>query len=56
VVSCTTDRLVTCTQCRRFAELLAADYRELEAPDGHIWLITQPERLEHELTAVTRCP
>jgi pimeloyl-ACP methyl ester carboxylesterase len=56
VVSCTTDRLVTCTQCRQFADLLAADYRELEAPDGHIWLITRPERLEHELTAVTRCP
>jgi len=56
VVACTGDRLVTCAHCRRFAELLAADYLELEAPDGHIWLITQPERLEHELTSVMRSP
>jgi pimeloyl-ACP methyl ester carboxylesterase len=53
VVACTTDRLVTCTHCHRFAELLAADYVELEAPDGHIWLITRPERLEQALLSVT---
>jgi pimeloyl-ACP methyl ester carboxylesterase len=52
VVSCTTDRLVTCRHCRRFADLLAADYRELEAPDGHIWLITQSEHLKRELTTL----
>jgi pimeloyl-ACP methyl ester carboxylesterase len=54
VIGCTTDRLVTCTHCRHFADLLAADYVELEAPDGHIWLITRPERLERELTSVMR--
>jgi pimeloyl-ACP methyl ester carboxylesterase len=56
VVGCAGDRLATSAHCRRFAELLAADYRELEAPDGHIWLITRPERLAQELAAVTRCP
>ena len=56
IVACAGDRLATPTHCRRYAELLAADYRELEAPDGHIWLITRPERLEHELTSVTRSP
>jgi pimeloyl-ACP methyl ester carboxylesterase len=56
VVACTTDRLVTCTHCRRFAEVLGADYVELEAPDGHIWLITRPERLEQELLSLTRLP
>jgi pimeloyl-ACP methyl ester carboxylesterase len=56
IVACTGDRLATPTHCRHYAGLLAADYRELEAPDGHIWLITRPERLEHELTSATRCP
>jgi pimeloyl-ACP methyl ester carboxylesterase len=56
VVACTGDRLVTHDHCRRYAELLAADYRELEAPDGHIWLITRPERLEQELLSLTRLP
>jgi pimeloyl-ACP methyl ester carboxylesterase len=49
VVGCSSDRLTTCAHCRRVAELLGARYRELEAPGGHIWAITQPERLEREL-------
>ena len=49
VVACSSDRLTTCAHCRRVAELVGADYRELEAPDGHIWVITQPGRLEREL-------
>jgi pimeloyl-ACP methyl ester carboxylesterase len=49
VVACSGDRLTTCTHCRRLAGLLAADYRELEAADGHIWPITQPGRLEQAL-------
>jgi pimeloyl-ACP methyl ester carboxylesterase len=53
VVSCTSDRLVTCSHCRRYAELLAAEYVELEAPDGHIWLITCPERLEQQLSSAS---
>jgi pimeloyl-ACP methyl ester carboxylesterase len=56
IVACTGDRLATPTHCRRYAGLLAADYRELEAPDGHIWLITRPERLEQELLSLTRLP
>lgn len=55
VVGCTGARLVTSDHCRRYAELLAADYHELEAPDGHIWLITRPERLE-QLVASIRSP
>ena len=49
VVACSSDRLTTCAHCRRVAELVGADYRELEAPGGHIWVITEPERLEREL-------
>jgi pimeloyl-ACP methyl ester carboxylesterase len=49
VVACSSDRLTTCVHCRRLADLLGADYRELEAPDGHIWVVTQPGRLEREL-------
>jgi pimeloyl-ACP methyl ester carboxylesterase len=49
VVACSSDALTTCAHCRRLAGLLGADYRELEAPGGHIWVITQPERLEREL-------
>jgi pimeloyl-ACP methyl ester carboxylesterase len=56
IVACTSDLLATPTHCRRYADLLAADYHELEAPDGHIWLITRPERLERELTAAMRSP
>jgi hypothetical protein len=50
VVACTSDRLTTCAYCRELAELLAADYRELDAADGHIWPVTQPQLLERELT------
>jgi pimeloyl-ACP methyl ester carboxylesterase len=49
VVACSSDRLTTCAHCRRLAGLVGADYRELEAPDGHIWVVTQPGRLEREL-------
>jgi pimeloyl-ACP methyl ester carboxylesterase len=49
VVACSSDELTTCAHCRRVAGLLGADYRELEAPDGHIWVVTQPRRLEREL-------
>jgi pimeloyl-ACP methyl ester carboxylesterase len=52
VVGCTGDRLVTSDHCRHYAELLGADYHELEAPDGHIWLITRPERLEQLLASI----
>jgi len=51
VVGCSSDRLTTCAHCRRLAGLVGADYRELEAPDGHIWAVTQPRRLERVLTS-----
>jgi pimeloyl-ACP methyl ester carboxylesterase len=49
VVGCTRDRLATPEHCRRLADLLAAEYRELDACDGHIWPITEPELLRVEL-------
>jgi pimeloyl-ACP methyl ester carboxylesterase len=51
VVGCSSDRLTTCAHCRRLAGLVGADYHELEAPDGHIWAVTQPRRLERVLTS-----
>jgi len=51
VVGCSSDRLTTCAHCRRLAALVGADYRELEAPDGHIWAVTQPRRLERVLAS-----
>jgi homoserine acetyltransferase len=49
VIGCTTDELITPAHCRRLAELLGASYREVCAPDGHIWMITHPELLTAEL-------
>ena len=49
VAACSSDRLTTCAHCRRVAGLVGGDYRELEAPDGHIWAVTQPRRLERVL-------
>jgi pimeloyl-ACP methyl ester carboxylesterase len=51
VVGCSSDRLTTCAHCRQLADLVGADYRELEAPDGHIWVVTQPRRLERVLAS-----
>jgi homoserine acetyltransferase len=51
VIGCVSDSLTTCAHCRRLAALLDAEYRELDAPGGHIWMITAPKRLAAELTA-----
>jgi len=51
VIGCVSDTLTTCGHCSRLAALLGAEYRELDAPDGHIWMITGPERLAAELSA-----
>lgn len=40
IVACATDTLVTPAQCRVAAELLAAEYRELELDGGHMWMLT----------------
>jgi pimeloyl-ACP methyl ester carboxylesterase len=53
VVGCAQDELATPSHCRRLASLLGADYREVDARDGHIWPITEPELLRRELEDVT---
>jgi len=37
---CATDTLVTPAQCRVAADLLGAEYRELELRGGHMWMLT----------------
>jgi pimeloyl-ACP methyl ester carboxylesterase len=49
VVGCTTDTMTPTSHCRQLAELLGADYREVDAPDGHIWPVTNPGLLRQEL-------
>jgi pimeloyl-ACP methyl ester carboxylesterase len=53
IVACAGDDLTTSAHCRALAAALDADYRELEAPDGHIWPVTQPQLLARELGAAT---
>lgn len=50
VVACANDDLTTAAHCRQLAAGLGADYREIEAPGGHIWPITAPELLARELS------
>jgi pimeloyl-ACP methyl ester carboxylesterase len=38
VYGCTTDTLVTAAACRQAAELLDAEYAELELDGGHMWM------------------
>ena len=56
VVGCSTDRLATPEHCRRVAALLGADYRELIARGGHIWMIVEPELLAAALTVEPAAP
>jgi pimeloyl-ACP methyl ester carboxylesterase len=51
VIGCTTDTLTTTAHCRRVAALLDARYRELDAPEGHIWMLAEPRGLAEELRA-----
>ena len=39
VVACTSDTLVTPVHCRRAAELLGGEYRELALAGGHMWML-----------------
>ena len=50
VVGCTTDTMTPTSHCRELAGLIGGDYREVDAPDGHIWPVTHPELV----TAVLR--
>jgi len=45
VVSCSTDTLVTPSQCRRQAALLGARHRQLLLPGGHMWMLGRAEQL-----------
>jgi pimeloyl-ACP methyl ester carboxylesterase len=53
IVGCAGDELTTSAHCRALAAALDADYRELDAADGHIWPVTQPELLAGVLRAAT---
>jgi pimeloyl-ACP methyl ester carboxylesterase len=50
VIACANDDLTTAAHCRQLAAGLGADYREIEAPGGHIWPIVAPELLARELS------
>jgi pimeloyl-ACP methyl ester carboxylesterase len=54
VIACTTDALTTPAHCRRLAGLLGADYRELQAPGGHVWMLAQPRLLTTTLWSSPR--
>jgi pimeloyl-ACP methyl ester carboxylesterase len=51
VIGCRSDTLTTTEHSRRLAALLGARYRELDASQGHIWMIADPGRLAAELAA-----
>jgi pimeloyl-ACP methyl ester carboxylesterase len=53
IVASAGDELTPCAHCRALARALDADYRELDAADGHIWPVTQPELLARELSRST---
>ena len=50
VVGCSSDTLTPPTHCRRLAAALGAEYREVDAADGHIWPVTQPQLLAEALS------
>lgn len=50
VVACATDTLTPPAHCQELAAVLGAEYREVDASDGHIWPITHPGLLEAELS------
>jgi pimeloyl-ACP methyl ester carboxylesterase len=45
VVGCASDTLVTPDHCRTAAHLLGAEYRQLELPGGHMWMLDSWPRL-----------
>jgi pimeloyl-ACP methyl ester carboxylesterase len=53
IVACARDELTTSAHCRALASALDADYREIEAAEGHIWPVTEPDLLARELRAAT---
>ena len=53
VVAATTDALIPPAHCRRVAELLGADYREVEGPGGHTWMYGRWERFGREIAGAS---
>jgi pimeloyl-ACP methyl ester carboxylesterase len=51
VIGCATDLLTTPAICSRLAERLGAEYRELDVPGGHVWMLHDPALLRAELAA-----
>lgn len=49
LIGCASDTLVTPAHCRRAAFLLGASYRELAITGGHVWMLSDGERLATEL-------
>jgi pimeloyl-ACP methyl ester carboxylesterase len=56
IVACAGDELTTSAHCRALAAALDADYREIDAAEGHIWPVTQPDLVARELLAATMSP
>jgi pimeloyl-ACP methyl ester carboxylesterase len=54
VIGCTSDTLVTPDHCRKAAGLLGGDYRELELPGGHVWMLDRPRTLAAVLRESSR--
>jgi pimeloyl-ACP methyl ester carboxylesterase len=52
LVGCDSDTLVTPALSRHMADLLDADYRELQLTGGHVWMLRRPERLSSLLGSV----
>jgi hypothetical protein len=50
VVGCTTDTMTPTSHCRELAELIGAEYGEVDAADGHIWPVTHPDLLRAVLS------
>ena len=44
VVGCVSDTLVRCESARRLADALGADYVEVDAPGGHMWMLAGAPR------------
>jgi pimeloyl-ACP methyl ester carboxylesterase len=53
VISCVTDTLVSIRHCRETARLLGAEYRELNLPGGHMWMLGASSILRRELGRAT---
>jgi pimeloyl-ACP methyl ester carboxylesterase len=52
VIGCVTDTLVSIRHCREAARLLGAEYRELNLPGGHMWMLKASGTLRLELDRV----